>query len=292
MAKILITGSNGQLGQCLQDRASSFGFDVVAVDSSDLDITQQNEVVEFINRVQPAAIINAAAYTAVDKAEVEFDAAYHVNALGPKYLALMASELNIPLFHVSTDYVFDGTGCKAYKPSDTPCPAGIYGKTKLAGERFVLDSHVKSLVVRTAWVFSEYGNNFVKTMLRLGKEREELGVIADQYGCPTYAGDLAQTLLSLLSSALTQDDWQGYGVHHFCGDEATSWHGFTRTILQFAHKANMIEYLPKLNAIKTEDYPLPAVRPAYSVMDCTSLETLVSENRDWKKSLGHVLGKL
>ncbi|WP_240207222.1 dTDP-4-dehydrorhamnose reductase [Vibrio sp. CyArs1] len=292
MAKILITGSNGQLGRCLQDRASSFGFEFVAVDFNDLDITKQSEVVDFINRIQPAAIINAAAYTAVDKAEVEFDAAYNVNALGPKYLALMASKLNVPLFHVSTDYVFDGTGCEAYKPSDIPCPVGAYGKTKLAGENFVLEAHQKTAIIRTSWVFSEYGNNFVKTMLRLGKEREELGVIADQYGCPTYAGDLAQMLLSMLTIALEQDDWKGYGVHHFSGDEATSWHGFTRAILQLANRMEIINCLPKLNAIKTEDYPLPAPRPNYSVMDCSTLESLVAVNRNWKKSLAYVLARL
>lgn len=292
MARVLVTGGNGQLGRCLQDRAAQFGFEVFALDASDLDITDKDQVDAFVAQVSPIAIINAAAYTAVDKAEVDFDLAHKVNALGPQYLADAAKQCGIPLLHVSTDYVFDGQSCEAYRPSDTPNPSGVYGKTKLEGEQLVLQTHAQSIVVRTAWVFSEYGNNFVKTMLRLAGERDDLGVIADQYGCPTYAGDLANALFQLLTKIIETNEWSGFGVYHFCGDEATSWHGFTRTILDFAKQKELIGYLPKLNAIRTEDYPLPAPRPTYSVMDCSSLESLVEINRDWKASLQYVLSKL
>ncbi|MEZ9607763.1 dTDP-4-dehydrorhamnose reductase [Vibrio cyclitrophicus] len=292
MARVLVTGGNGQLGRCLQDRAAQFGFEVIALDASDLDITDKYKVISFVEQVRPIAIINAAAYTAVDNAEKDYDLTYKVNAAGPQYLAEAAKRVAIPFLHVSTDYVFDGQSCEPYSPRDTPNPAGAYGKTKLEGEQLVLAAHTQAIIVRTAWVFSEYGNNFVKTMLRLGSNRDELGVIADQYGCPTYAGDLADALFQLLTNALEIDEWSGYGIHHFCGDEATSWHGFTRTILEFAKQQALLENRPKLNAIRTEDYPLPAPRPAYSVMNCQSLEALIETKRDWKASLRFVLEQL
>ncbi len=289
--KILLTGANGQLGSCLQDRAQAFGIEFIATDYLELDITSAEAVTAFVARTQPELIINAAAYTAVDKAESDRDVAFAVNAIGPKNLAKAAADAGIGMLHVSTDYVFDGSATEPYLPEHDASPLGIYGETKWAGEqavRQVLDNHV---IVRTAWVVSEYGHNFVKTMLRLGAERDELGIVADQYGCPTYAGDLAEALL-IIANRIAEGK-AAWGTYHYCGDLPTSWHGFTRAIMDEAIKQNKLSKPPKLNAIKTEDYPLPAPRPAYSVMDCSAIgERWAVPRSDWRKSLRHIISKL
>jgi dTDP-4-dehydrorhamnose reductase len=289
--KLLITGANGQLGRCLQDRAQAYGFDVAAVSHQQLDISDKSAVDLFFSQFQPELVINAAAYTAVDKAETEPDIAYQVNVTGPKNLAEACQHSDIPMFHISTDYVFDGSSTKPYKPFDQTCPQSVYGATKLAGEQAVAQVCTKHVIVRTAWVFSEYGNNFVKTMLRLASDRAELSVVADQYGCPTYAGDIAEALLKMATAINKKTDWSGYGIHHFCGDQATSWHGFARAIMAEGLASGLLTRIPTVKAIPTADYPTPAKRPEYSVLDCSSYP--VSQyNRCWRTSLVNVIDKI
>ncbi|MDF1762130.1 MAG: dTDP-4-dehydrorhamnose reductase, partial [Oleibacter sp.] len=227
--KWLITGANGQLGQCLQDRLNSDPNNhVTAYDADKLDITDRDAVLQFINDLKPDAVINAAAYTAVDKAETEEAIAAMVNADAPGYLAEACEAQGIWFGHVSTDYVFNGDSNIAYCETDSVSPTSVYGVTKLDGEQRVIDACSKYFIVRTAWVFSEYGNNFVKTMLRLGRERDSLGVVADQFGCPTYAGDIADCLITMVKLA-TEDKVES-GIYHFAGDLAVNWWSFTREI--------------------------------------------------------------
>ncbi|NLS13519.1 dTDP-4-dehydrorhamnose reductase [Vibrio sp. SM6] len=289
--KVLLTGANGQLGRCLQDRAEQERVTFIATDRQELDITSETAVAELVLKEQPQLIINAAAYTAVDKAESEYETALAVNANGPVNLAKAAAVAGIPLLHVSTDYVFDGNGTEPYLPEQQTSPLGVYGETKWAGEKMVRQQLDKHVIVRTAWVVSEYGNNFAKTILRLGKERDELSVIADQYGCPTYAGDLADALLVVVKGiSAGRQEW---GTFHHCGDQPTSWHGFARAILAEAKTQGKIESMPKLYAIKTEDYPLPAPRPTYSVMDCNSMLSIWGVGpSNWRNSLKTIIAKL
>ena len=289
--KILVTGSNGQLGRCLQDRLIEYPFEVLALDHEDLDISVSSEVIRFCKAHDPDLIINAAAYTAVDKAEREPEQAAAVNAGGPKNLAEVCRMLDIPLIHISTDYVFDGAAIQPYKPNDEPSPESVYGETKLEGEKAVISAVQKHIIIRTAWVFSEYGHNFLKTMLRLGQERDSLSVVADQYGCPTYAGDLAGAILKIASQLSEDEKWPHYGVYHFCGEEATSWHGFARTVFKEAFSLGILSKIPKLKAISTDEYPTAAVRPKYSVLNCNDFPTRI-ENRNWQKSLRLVIQKI
>src|SRR5476649_2573864 len=218
--KILLTGSNGQLGLCFQDRIPE-GWTLQATDSEELDITDRNKVFSSVSDYRPDVIVNAAAYTAVDKAETNAGMAALVNAVGPENLAIAAKEIGAMFFHISTDYVFDGTSKTPYLETDKTNPLGVYGKTKLDGEIAVLDVLPESIIIRTAWVFSEYGNNFVKTMLRLARERDTLSIVDDQRSSPTYAGDIAQAIIDIA----TVDDARG--IYHFCGDREVSWKEFT-----------------------------------------------------------------
>ncbi|MCC4275245.1 dTDP-4-dehydrorhamnose reductase [Marinomonas communis] len=288
--RILLTGKNGQLGRCFLDVASA-EHDVLGFGSDELDISDASQVAERIAQVKPDIIVNAAAYTAVDKSEEDRERAYAVNELGVKYLAEQAALLDIPVIHVSTDYVFDGRAVTPYLPSDQTNPQGVYGASKLAGEKALAAATTKYIVLRTAWVFSEYGNNFVKTMIRLAKERDTLGVVADQYGCPTYAGDLALVIKQLCEQYQAKHDlpWGGY---HYCGDMPTSWHGFARTIFALAKEQGVIESIPKLNAISSDQYPTPVKRPEYSVMDLKRLDELRVKASQWVGSLNQVLERL
>ncbi|GAB1620104.1 dTDP-4-dehydrorhamnose reductase [Agarivorans albus] len=286
---ILLTGANGQLGSCLQDLAKNSSlFTVIATDYQDLDITNQQAVIDFVANTKPDVIVNAAAHTAVDKAQSEAELATAINAKGPEYLAKAANIAAIPMIHVSTDYVFDGTATTPY-PSNHPAkPLGVYGETKWRGEEAVRNSLAEHIIIRTAWVFSEYGNNFVKTMLRLGAERDELGVIADQYGCPTYAGDLAAAILHCCEQIDAGNST--WGSYHHCGDLPTSWHGFTRAILAEGLAQGKLTKAAVLQAIKTVDYPLPAPRPSYSVMDCSTMQKAWGvAASDWRAALTKVI---
>ncbi|MCA6925191.1 dTDP-4-dehydrorhamnose reductase [Pectobacterium versatile] len=280
--KILLTGANGQLGRCFQDRLPDH-WQIYSTDANELDITDLKQVEAAIVRYQPDAIVNAAAYTAVDKAETESVLVEKINVTGPHNLATVAHEKRIRLVHVSTDYVFDGNATTPYVESSPTNPLSVYGKTKLAGELAVIKAAPDSIIVRTAWVFSEYGNNFVKTMLRLAKERDELSIVADQKGCPTYAGDLAQAIISLLEKNAES------GIYHYCGDKEVNWYEFAKTIFEMAKQQSVIDKQPQLTAITTEQYPTPAYRPQYSSLSCEKIARLAIEPSDWVDALSRVL---
>ena len=289
--KVLLTGANGQVGRCTQDVCAGSGHELKALGRDALDISDAAAVAHTVKAFCPDVIINAAAYTAVDKAESEPELAYAINVAGSANLADAAAEVEAVLIHISTDYVFDGTVHTPYSEGDETNPQGVYGQTKLDGEREVQRRCDRHIILRTAWVFSEYGNNFVKTMLRLGKERNELGVVADQVGCPTYAGDIANACLVIARKVLEGND--RYGVYHYAGDLEVSWHAFARAIFEEANNSGLLSEKPKVNAITTTDYPTPAARPAYSVM---TGEKLVNDFGvpacDWENALRKVLAKL
>jgi dTDP-4-dehydrorhamnose reductase len=274
---LLVTGANGQLGQCLADELKVQGIVHTLLSRQDADINDTVVLEKIVADKGVTAIINAAAYTAVDKTESEPELAKRINEDGPAALAKLCSRFDIPLLHVSTDYVFDGDSQRPYVETDQTNPSGVYGHTKLNGEIAVQRHCPKHIILRTAWVFSEYGNNFLKTMLRLAKERDTLGVVADQFGCPTYAGDIAKALISIARQIhAAEQDKSGaqahYGVYHYAGDEAVSWHGFAMAIFAEAHQQGVLKSLPTVNAIATEAYPTPAKRPAYSVLSTAKIE--------------------
>lgn len=280
--KVLLTGSKGQLGQCFQDRVPE-GWDIWATDTSELDITNKDLVLTAVNEYKPDVIVNAAAYTAVDRAENDKNTASLVNKTGPENLAIAASHNNAFLVHVSTDYVFDGTASVPYKESDSTNPLGVYGLTKLEGEKAVANVLPTAIILRTAWVFSEYGNNFVKTMLRLGDERDSLGIVSDQRGCPTYAGDIASAIINLIQKRCAG------GIYHFCGNEEVSWSEFAQTIFDIAEKTGKLNTVPVINGITTEQYPTPAKRPAYSTLDCSKITACDISLSQWRKALTEIM---
>jgi len=260
MKTIWITGSKGQLGtelQLQQEKLQDVRF--LFTDIEELDLTNKQAVIDFAQKEKPALIINCAAYTAVDKAEEEFDTAMSINRDVPAHLAEAAKIVLARLIHISTDYVFDGTSCKPYVETDKTNPQSAYGKTKLSGEEVVLTNH-ENMVIRTSWLYSAHGNNFLKTMLRLGKERDELGVIFDQVGTPTSAADLAAALLEISKQILEGKENAG-GIYHFSNEGVCSWYDFARVIMNF-DKLNCF-----IKPITTDEYPLPAKRPFYSVFN-------------------------
>jgi len=283
--KVLITGCNGQVGRELVLLARKYDCEAIGLDRESFDITNQAVVERVIRQHKPDAVINAAAYTAVDKAESDEKAAYAVNATGVKYLAIACADLDVPLVHISTDYVFDGSKVEAYKEDDPVNPLGVYGKSKLAGEEAVRRICTKYYILRTSWVFSKHGNNFVKSMLRLASEREELGVVADQYGKPTSAHEIAIAVYIMLSSSK-----EAWGIYHFSQPKVASWFEFSDVIFTDARKRGIKLRLKTLNKITTNDYPTAAERPRNSELDCEKLEELFAiEIKPWVKSLQEVL---
>ncbi len=284
--RILITGADGQLGQSLQDTAPQ-GLELIATDVRNLDLCDEATLRAGLSEHAPDVIINAAAYTAVDKAEAEPGLAHAVNAEAVAGLARHCAESGCKLIHVSTDFVFAGDALKPYLPDDQTQPASVYGKTKLAGERAALEGGCDARVVRTSWVYSEHGHNFVKTMLRLGADRDRLTVVSDQTGSPTYARNLAATLWRLLNV------WPDCPVLHYADSGETSWQGFAKAIFADAAAAGLITQIPEVAPISTSDYGAPAPRPAYSVLD-TSLtrEVLGIEPPEWRSALREMLGRL
>ncbi|MGO3738688.1 MAG: dTDP-4-dehydrorhamnose reductase [Marinomonas foliarum] len=289
--RILLTGKNGQLGRCFQDVLKNTSHELFAYGSAELNIADASAVAAVFQQVKPDIVVNAAAYTAVDKAETDSENAYLVNANGPELLARQAANLAIPFIHVSTDYVFDGAAAEPYVPTDSTNPQGVYGASKLAGEINIAAACEKYIILRTAWVFSEYGNNFVKTMVRLAKERDALSVVADQYGCPTYAGDLAQAILEICEQH-EQNKPLVWGLYHYCGDMPTSWHGFARAIFAKSYELGVISSCPQLTAISSDQYPTPAKRPEYSVMKDENLSLLGITPSDWFAGLSSILNRI
>ena len=289
---ILVTGANGQLGQCLADQLVAQNIAHKLLSRQEADINDTVVLEKIISENGISVIINAAAYTAVDKAESEPELAKRVNEDGALALAKLCARFDIPLLHVSTDYVFDGNKSTPYTEVDQKAPTGVYGQTKLNGELAVQRHCEKHIILRTAWVFSEYGNNFVKTMLRLAKDRDTLGVVADQYGCPTYAGDIAKALVSIAKQLHARGGAEAasYGIYHYAGNAAVSWHGFALEIFKQAHAAGLLENIPTVNAITTADYPTPAKRPAYSVLSNGKIKADYDiEASDWRVALSRCL---
>jgi dTDP-4-dehydrorhamnose reductase len=261
--KVLITGADGQLGKCLINVFEG-NADIYAFNRQALDITNEKLVSDTVKSIQPNIIINAAAYTAVDKAEQELDQAYAINALGPKNLAIASSQNNCILIHVSTDYVFDGKKQTPYNEIDITNPQSIYGKTKLDGEYFVSEYCDRHIILRTSWVFSEYGNNFVKTMMKLA-EKENLKIVDDQIGGPTDAMDIALAISKI--SEITTDKNDFFGLYNFSGEAYCNWYGFAECIFSKAKELGVVKKVPKLSPIPTADYPTPATRPLNSRLD-------------------------
>ncbi len=267
--RVLITGCNGQVGHCLTERLKSKA-EILALDFEGLDITDQQAVSKTVADFKPNYIINAAAHTAVDRAEQEVELSNAINRDGPKYLAQAAESCGAVMLHISTDYVFDGKGEKPYIESDLTYPQGVYGQSKLAGEQAVADECSKHLILRTAWVFGEHGNNFVKTMLRLAQTRDELNIVGDQFGGPTYAGDIADALIAMVDY-IEQGQQPVWGVYHFAGMPYVSWHEFAAKIFQLAETKGVLAKQPKIASIPTTAYPTPAKRPANSRLNCSKI---------------------
>lgn len=288
--RVLITGAGGQVGHELL-RQTPAGIDAIGLTSAELDISNGAQVAETCARLQPALIINAAAYTAVDKAESEPERAHAVNAEGVAHLAQAAAAAGIPLLHISTDYVFPGDAEVPYREEDATGPIGVYGASKLAGEQAAALCP-RHIVLRTSWVFASHGNNFVKTMLRVGAQRDVLGVVADQLGGPTAAASIAGALWQIALK------WQAegellWGIYHYSGAPACSWHGFAVEVFRQAVEMGLLTKAPQVNAITTADYPTPARRPAWSVLDCAKIpRELGIAQPDWQQDLAQVLREL
>ena len=289
LKKIMITGAYGQVGFCLTQQAQANGWDVLAIDRDKLDITDPQAVNELVKEYQPNVIINAAAHTAVDKAETEIDASYAINRDGPKYLAEAAASVDAAMLHISTDYVFPGDKEGTYSEADQVAPQGVYGASKLSGEEAVITANSKHVILRTAWVFGEHGNNFVKTMLRLGLQRDQLGIVADQFGGPTYAGDIAAALLVMAENAVTRPATVNWGIYHFAGEPHVNWHQFAQAIFDKAVEHKLLAKAPQLNALTSADYPTPAKRPANSRLDCRKIfNEFGIQPSDWHKALENI----
>ncbi|WP_302357523.1 dTDP-4-dehydrorhamnose reductase [Alcaligenes sp. YSL9] len=292
---ILITGAHGQLGQSLACVSANTDPDagLLMLGHADLDITQTKPIALALEQHRPDVVINAAAYTAVDKAESEPDAAHLINGMAPGLLAAACAERGIGLVHVSTDYVFDGLAEQPYAEDAPTHPVSVYGQSKLAGEQAVLAALPGAIILRTSWVFSQFENNFLKTMLRLGRERTELSIVDDQIGGPSYAAHIAQVLLQLTKklheSKQSTDKLQApSGIYHFAGQPSISWYGFAQEIFAQAVKLGLLPKAPALTPIPTSQYPTPAKRPAQSGLQQDRLDTLLGQEnieRDWRKGI-------
>ncbi|MCX4028846.1 dTDP-4-dehydrorhamnose reductase [Endozoicomonas sp. SM1973] len=285
--KVLVTGCKGQVGTYLEKQLKNKA-ELIAVGREELDITNETAVINLVTNIQPDFIINAAAYTAVDKAEVERELAYKVNRDGALFLAKAAELVNAVILHLSTDYVFDGALNRSYIETDEPSPNNIYGASKLAGEKAIIQNCSKYVILRTAWVFGEYGSNFVKTMLRLAGEKEKLSIVGDQYGGPTFAGDIASALISIAEKIKNSNDIH-YGVYHYSGMPYVNWYDFAVEIFKSAIERQEFDRTPILNSIPTKDYPTPAKRPVNSCLNCKKIETQFGiKPSNWQQALNNI----
>jgi len=276
MQTILVTGCNGQLGSEMQVAANRFpSFQYIYTDVAELDICDKNTLDSFVKENAVNIIVNCAAYTAVDKAEDDIELCYKINRDAVKNIGEVASENNLKVVHVSTDYVFDGTNYLPYTEDLPVCPATVYGKSKLEGEQALMESCGQAVILRTAWLYSSFGNNFVKTMIKLGTERESLNVIFDQIGTPTYAADLADTILCLLSNETFVP-----GIYHYSDEGVCSWYDFTKTIHRIANVTCNVQ------PIETKDYPARTPRPHYSVLNKSKIKSTYNISiPHWEESL-------
>jgi dTDP-4-dehydrorhamnose reductase len=276
MTTILITGSNGQLGNEMQQAVISFPqFKYIFTDVENLDICDKNAITDFVKRNSVDVIVNCAAYTAVDKAEDDVELCFKINSSAVRNIAEVAHENNLKVVHISTDYVFDGTNHMPYSEDMPVCPATVYGKSKLEGELALIEGCQQSVIIRTSWLYSSFGTNFVKTMIKLGNERDSLNVIFDQIGTPTYAADLAKSILKLLSNEVFTP-----GIYHFSNEGVCSWYDFTKSIHRIAGiKCNV-------QPIESKDYPARTPRPHFSVLNKAKIKsTYAIEIPHWEESL-------
>ena len=285
--KILVLGCKGQLGRCLRDQLINTGFAIFYTSREQIDIADFEATKNQIIDISPDVVINATAYTAVDKAEGDQHSADLINHLAVANISEICSKLDCWLVHVSTDYVFDGTSDMPYKEDDRTNPQSVYGETKLKGELAIQSSGCKYLIIRTAWVFSEYGENFLKTMLRLGAVRNELSIVGDQIGCPTYAQDIAKAIVTIIHQI--DEENLVSGTFHYCGDELCSWYEFARVIFEEA-RISGLQTPGKIHLIHTSDYPTAAERPVYSALDCDKIRnTFGIKTSDWKLGIKNVV---
>ena len=287
--KLLVLGAAGQVGRELCRLAWPTGTAIASMDRAEIDIADRDAAFASVARERPEIVINAAAYTAVDRAESEPEAAWAANCTGPANLAAACAQARIPLIHISTDYVFDGSKEGPYREDDPVNPLGVYGRSKAAGDRAVRAALAEHVILRTAWVYSAHGHNFVRTMLRLASERPVLRVVADQIGSPTSGADAARAIAAIVQRIAAGDDH--WGTYNFASAGAVSWHGFAQAIFDLA--APWRGAPPTVEAITTADYPTPARRPANSVLDCRRIgEVFGIEPRPWREALAEVIREL
>jgi dTDP-4-dehydrorhamnose reductase len=281
--KILVTGSNGQLGNELRELAPSFAqYEFIFTDVEELSITDKEAVEKIFREQRPAYLINCAAYTAVDKAESDRELANEINGTAVGILSSVSKKYGTRFIHISTDYVFNGNATSPLSENDNVDPVNMYGASKLLGEQLAIENNPESIIIRTSWVYSFHGKNFVKTMMRLMNEKESIGVVSDQYGSPTYAADLAEAIMMIITSG----KWQA-GIYNYSNDGKISWFDFANEIKRLIHSACIV------NALSTEQFPTPAKRPKYSVLDKTKIQQTFSlQLKDWKKSLQICINKL
>lgn len=285
MVNILVTGGKGQLGESIKSVAHLPGYNFIYKGALELDITDKEGVISFFDKHKIDWCVNCAAYTAVDKAEMDVETATKINTLGPEILAQVCNEFQTKLIHISTDFVFDGKANEPYTETSLPNPISVYGVTKLEGERRIISKLKTYFILRTSWLYSEFGNNFMKTMIRLASERDQLNVVNDQIGSPTYARDLALIIIEIIK---TNSD--RYGIYNYSNQGIASWYDFAVAIFDIANISITV------NPIPTEDYPTPALRPSYSVLDTTKIKQNLNVNPPyWRDSLSiclhHIIPK-
>jgi dTDP-4-dehydrorhamnose reductase len=289
---IVVVGRRGMLGRDVVGSLKNTGLTVAALDSTVIDITKRESVHSVLSRISaPRLLINCAAYTAVDKAESESEAAFAVNRDGSANLADECERLGIPLIHISTDYIFNGESDRPYKEEDAADPLNVYGRSKWEGEEAVRSRLAEHVIVRTSWLYGFGGANFVKTMLRLGRERDELEVVSDQYGCPTWSFDLAECLVRIAERVLLGSEDASWGTFHFCGEGVTTWYEFALAILDEARRRES-SGIARVSPVPGSSYPTVAVRPRYSVLYCGKIEVSFGiRPPPWEKSLARLMDK-
>jgi len=288
---ILVTGAKGQVGRELINKGMLSGWKMVGIDLQEVDITDAAAVSKYLGPMDLEIVVNAAAFTAVDAAETEVEAAFAVNRDGAANLADICAEKKIPLIHISTDYVYDGTKKSAYLESDMVSPQGVYARSKAQGDAAVVDRLKAHIILRTAWVYSVHGHNFVKTMLRLFREKESVSVVEDQYGSPTNASDIAEAILHIIGHIQGNKETQ-WGVYHYTGQGKTNWYGFAKKVYELAAPLDTFS-LRELKPILSSAYPTPARRPANSVLDCTKIQEMFGiTSAPWEESLRGMLSSL
>lgn len=284
-AKLLLIGNKGQLGREIEDLAAKKKFNLTGLDLPEFDISSEDSIQDNIVNKDYDLIINASAYTAVDKAESDQEVAFRVNSQGPERLAEICSEKKIPFIHISTDYVFDGTKNEPYREDDPVNPLNVYGKSKLEAENHIRTILEKHIIIRTAWLYGNRGQNFVKTMLRLAQEKEELSVVNDQFGCPTYAPDLAEAILTVAERVFTDSMQMHWGIYHFCGQGTTNWYEFAGEIFKAASHYTDLK-IQKVIPVSSAEFPSKAVRPKNSSLNCSLIESRYGiRSLPWKESL-------